>query len=647
MAIWSNPPGVQIFEDAAGLIPYTGDSRNIIYVVPSPTELQSSGTWSFSASVTLANGCAATGSVNLINRTKYFMGSTNDWNDPNNWSPVGVPTSANCVIIPDTYSANITGTVDGDAYNLNVQNGGNLDIQPNGTVTVQNFVDVDPTGTFTIENSGSLIQVQDQAHIDYVANTGDINMKRTTNVRNTDYVFWSTPVLNFPVSSISPTTSTGFIWDWNPTLSQGYAGDFGIWENTTENMINGKGYVIRGPNGYNSTLQNYTATFTGIANNGTITQSINRGTYTGADYAGPTALAVTNKDDNLNVIGNPYPSAIDAIAFMIANTEIEGAVHIWTHGIEISNTITDPFYEDYVYNYSINDYLTYNSTGSSSGAGVYNGKIPAGQGFFVTMLDTGATTETVTFTNTMRDRTNDNSGFYKTNNSNIENERHRIWLDLSNSNDQYNRILIGYVTGATEEKDRLFDATNINKTSFSLYSKVDDHKLLIQGRPLPFIDTDKVNLEAVLPANDEYTFSINSLDGLFEDQSQGIYIEDLKLQIIHDLRASPYTFNGESGLQENRFILRYTNENEQLGVEEIITNNELLIFSANNQITAISKSSNIKTFTMHDVNGRLLVNNSNLNISEYNINSNIYSTGTYLITVALQDGRKLTKKIIF
>ncbi len=652
LATWTQPPGVQIFEDAAGLIPYTGDSRNIIYVVPSPVELQTSSTWSFSASVTLANGCTAGGSVSLQNRTKYFMGATNDWNDPTNWSPAGVPTSANCVIIPNTYSANIASGIDGDAYNLNVQNGGTLDVQPTGTVTVQNFVDVDATGAFTIESTGSLIQVQDQLHADYVANTGDIDMKRIANIRRLDYVFWASPVANFPVTSISPGTNTGVIWEWNPTVVGNGAGNFGIWQNTTANMIDGKGYIVRGPDAFTTAYQNYTATFNGVPNNGTVNRTITRGTWIGGAYTGPTSLDPNNNSDNLNLIGNPFPSAIDAQAFMTANTTIEGAVHIWTHGTAPSTAIPDPFYADYGQNYTINDYITYNSTGTSTGAGVFSGNIGAGQGFFVTMEDTGLTSETVTFNNTMRSNTYGNADFYKTANPNDatvtnSNEKHRIWIDLTASNNQNNRILVGYVTGATEGKDRLFDATNINKSNFSLYSKIDDYKLLIQGRPVPFVETDKVNLDAVLPNDGEYTFAINSVDGLFEDENQGIYIEDLELEIIHNLRTSPYVFSGVSGLQEGRFILRYTDENKQLGIEEVITNNELSIFTANNQVTAVSNTSNIKSFTMHDVNGRLLVNNRNLNVTEYSINTNNYSTGTYLVTIELNDGRSLTKKVVF
>jgi len=653
---WTNPGGVQIYEDAGATTLYTpGDLRNIVYVVPSAAELQLSSTWSFTASVTLANGCAATGTVVLQNRTKYFMGATNDWNNPNNWKPIGVPTSANCVIIPDTYSANIASGIDGDAYNLNVQNGGILDIQPTGTVTVQNFVDVDATGTFTIESEGSLIQVQDQGHVDYVANTGNINMKRTANIRKLDYVYWSTPVANFPVASISPTTSTSLIWEWNPTVALGYAGDFGIWQNTTENMIDAKGYIVRGPSAFTTAFQNYTATFSGVPNNGTVTRAITRGTWNSGPYTGPTALDPINDDDNWNLIGNPYPSAISADDFITANTDIEGAVHIWTHGTAPSSAIADPFYQDFVANYNVTDYITYNFTGPSTGASTtWSGNIASGQGFFVKMEHTSPTTsEVVTFDNTMRDRGHGNDEFYRTASPTVNttvtnsNEKHRIWLDLIAPNNQNNRILVGYVTGATDGKDRLFDATNINKSNFNLYSKVDEHKLLIQGRPVPFVDTDKVDLEAILPSNGEYKFAINSLDGLFEDETQGIYLEDKELDIIHDLRDSPYTFNADSGVQENRFVLRYTDGNKLLDIEEVITNNELSIFTANNHVTAVSNTSNIQSFTMYDINGRLLANNRNLNTTEHSLNTNNYSTGTYLVTIELKDGRSLTKKVVF
>jgi hypothetical protein len=655
LATWSQPPDVLIYKDPAGTIVYDGDKRSKIYVLPSIAELQASSTWSFTADVVLENGCSANGTVFLENRTKYFTGSDNDWNTASNWSPVGIPDATNCIIIPDTYSANISNTVDGEGYSLDIQDTGTLDIQPNGSVTIQNFVNVDNTGKFTIEDSGSLIQVQDQTDPNYVANTGNIDMKRITNIRKLDYVYWSTPVANFPITSISPLTPNGLIWNWIPTTIQGYAGDFGIWQNANENMINGKGYAVRGPNDYNTTFQNYTASFNGVPNNGIITKSIKRGIYTGVDYTGPTSTMVTNTDDNLNLVGNPYPSEIDAQIFLSENTFIEGAIHIWTHGIAPSNVISDPFYDDYVLNYSINDYLTYNSTGASTGAGTFNGYISSGQGFFITMEDNATTDELITFKNSMRNKTYSNNEFYKIAETDNEINKHRIWLDLVNSDNINNRILVGYVDGATNSKDRLYDAYNINKTNFSLYSKAEENKLLIQGRSTPFLVNDKVEIEVVLPDNGLYRLALHEVDGLFEDENQGIYIEDTKLKVIHNIKETPYEFTGDIGKSKERFLLRYTDgskpveENEEIiaeSIEETIET-QLSIFSFNQKIKAISKPNKIINFLIYDISGKLLLEKQNLDTNEYIVETNNISSGTYLVVVKLEDGRKITKKIIF
>src|SRR5690606_23624541 len=127
----------------------------------------------------------------------------------------------------------------------------------------------------------------------------------------------------------------------------------------------------------------YTAMFSGKPNNGIITLPIARGDWNGGTYVnGVSPTLGTNDDDNWNLIGNPYPSAIDAIDFLTANPNIEGFINIWTHGNLPSSSVSDPFYNDYVYNYTSNDYITYNATGASTGPATYNGFIPAGQGFF-------------------------------------------------------------------------------------------------------------------------------------------------------------------------------------------------------------------------------------------------------------------------
>ena len=80
---------------------------------------------------------------------------------------------------------------------------------------------------------------------------------------------------------------------------------------------------------------------------------------------------------------------ISAIDFLNANTVLEGFINLWTHGVLPSESLPDPFYEDNNgFNYDANDYLTYNSTGSTTGPGSFNGYIAAGQSFMVN-LDNG------------------------------------------------------------------------------------------------------------------------------------------------------------------------------------------------------------------------------------------------------------------
>ena len=149
-------------------------------------------------------------------------------------------------------------------------------------------------------------------------------------------------------------------------------------------MATGKGYIVRGPDSYTTTPQNFTANFTGVPNNGDLTSPIDRGTYDGVDYnTGVSTTLATKDDDNWNLLGNPYPSAIHADSFLATNTNIVGFIKLWTHGTLPSSATADPFYQNYVQNYTVADYVTYNYLGASTPT--FDGNIAAGQGFFVLM----------------------------------------------------------------------------------------------------------------------------------------------------------------------------------------------------------------------------------------------------------------------
>ncbi|MFD2915534.1 GEVED domain-containing protein [Psychroserpens luteus] len=642
LATWSTGSTLNVFIDPAGTVPYTGIPISTIYVVPTVADLQSSIVWSFSATVTLANGCSASGSVSLENRTRYFTGATDDWNDSNNWKPAVVPTPENCVIIPDTYTSNINGTTDGDALNVTIQNGGSLNIEPNGSLTIVNFSDIKPGGNFEIENGASLIQV------DNVTNTGTGDVKRNSaNVRDTDYIYWSSPVNAFNLSSISP--SSPYKYQWIPTVAANAPGGFGDWTSASGNMTLGKGYIVRaGTNSSDTSADTaVNSIFRGIFNNGNINMPISSGTYNGFDYTGPSSTTVTRNDDNWNLIGNPYPSAIDAQDFLAANTNIEGAVHIWTHGTQIGTSNLDPFYEDFGLNYSVNDYLTYNSSGASSGAGTFGGYIASGQGFFV-MMNHGAADTDVNFDNSMRHKLYDNSEFYRTQQlrtTNNELERHRIWLSIISPSNETATSLVGYIEGATLAKDRMFDAYGLENNAMNLFSLINDERMLIQGRPLPFNVNDQVPVGAVFPDAGNYTIAIHSVDGLFEDENQNIYLEDLELNIIHNLRNQPYSFNTDSGAIENRFILRYTDDT--LSTEEFNKIKDLSISAPKNEYIKITSNKNvIKDIVVYDLLGRVLIERKNSLKSEVIINDINNASGTYIVKVTLVNGLQKTQKVI-
>ena len=550
------------------------------------------------------------------------------------WSN-GEPTLSKKAILNGNYNTTTHGNI--DACSLTVNLGLTATITSGHYFNIQN--DVTVLGTLDILNNGSLVQISDSG-----INTGNISMKRDTNIRKLDYVFWSSPVSAFSVLNVSPLTPSNLIWQWETTTGNPNSG-WGSWINANENMVAGKGYTVRGPNNFTTTSQIYTANFIGVPNNGIITKSIARGVYQGNDYTGNNGIIITQNDDDWNLVGNPYPSSIDAMDFLEANANIEGFINIWTHETLPSTSVSNPFYNSYVYNYSASDYITYNATGPSTQDG-FDGKIASAQSFFVNMVDGGSDiSQSILFNNSMRNKMYNNSQFFK--NENTSNgEKNRIWLDLISTSNTVNRILIGYVEGATLNRDRLFDAITKVGNNQNFYSVIDENPFKIQGRTVPFDSNDQVKLGMKLVASGNYSIAISSVDGLFSNANQMIYLEDKQLGIIHNLRQSPYTFTNDSGRIDNRFILRYTNsllDNSEFDLSE----SNVVIYPSNTFIVINSKQNKIKEYIIYDALGRTLSSMNKVNSDKSIVNSIERNNQVLIVKVTLENGFIITKKIIF
>lgn len=605
---------------------------------------------------------------------------TSDWNTAGNWSHNTVPDDSDHVIIPDitTTSGRFPIVLGGAPIPPAVSRAGCLTIQHNGVIeignggrlfvtdgiTVEENVPTETDGKLLIRSGGNLVQIN-EGPVNSNNNNGSIKMQRSVSgVANDSYIYWSSPVEAFDVADVSPGSTN--IFEWNPTTSP--AIPYGNWVNpTTVDMSQGRGYIIRDiigttPEGGTITPPATTVEFIGVPRNGELTTTISRGNHLAGNYPGAGNTMATPLDDNWNLIGNPYPSSISADAFIAANAtaisddntpSIIGTIWLWRHE-QTTSAINDPFYGDYYYNYDGNQYAEYNYTGSNPTG--FDGNIASGQGFFVLMEDIpGPTLSTnITFNNSMRyftisgdfDAYGNNSFFRTANNNTNGIERHRIWVDLIKPNNEASSILIGYIENATNEVDRLYDAYELNRDGTRIYSIIDTQEFSIQGRALPFDQEDRVPLGIVINDNGIHKIAINTLDGLFEGENgQNIYLEDSYTNIIHDLRASPYTFTAEAGTYNDRFTLRYNNN--ALSVNDFEILNGIKIFEEHENLVIKSQYESIESVEVYDILGRTLFSNKTINSNRLQIESIEPSELTLFLKIKLVNGQQKIEKIIF
>ena len=203
--------------------------------------------------------------------------------------------------------------------------------------------------------------------------------------------------------------------------------------------------------------------------------------------------------------------------------------------------------------------------------------------------------------------------------------------------------MVAYVEGATTGKDRMFDAFTDYKLAQNFYSLIDNQVMAIQGKGLPFEQEDRVPLGVKIPSNGIYKIAIAAVDGLFES-GQNIYLEDKSLGVIHDLRQNPYSFTGVSGIVNDRFVLRYTNET--LGGDDFINNSDVLIFSSD-VISVNAMSRTIQNVKIYNVLGQLLLDSDAVNSDTFETSKLQKNNTTLLVQVTLENGIKVTKKIVF
>lgn len=537
---------------------------------------------------------------------------TTIWNG-SNWSN-GVPTKNTKAIFNGDYSTTM-GNV--SACEIAVSTGKTITINTGQYIEVQN--DAAISGNIVVENGGSFLQVREDSS-NTLASGGKFTMKRTTSpIRKFDFVYWSSPVQGQTLYNLSPDTRFDKYYKYDPAV-----GNWVTINNGTETMEVGKGYIARAPNEFSETVAAPFATaFVGKPNNGPINVAL-----------------VKSAVDNTNLIGNPYPSAIDAKLFLndAANVNIiGGTVYLWTHVTAISQVQGTN-----TYGYASDDYAAYNKIGgvkTNATGTVFQGKIAAGQSFFVEALASG----TAVFKNSMRLKS-DNQQFYKQAvDPSINNDAdNRFWLNLTNDQGAFKQILLGFANGATDGYDQQYDGLMLNGNSYvNFYSVVDQKNLVIQGRGLPFSDSQVIALGFSAQVAGSYTITLDGFDGLFNNQA--IYLIDKLTHTVQNLKDAAYTFNTTTGTFNDRFEVRFVNGTLSTQNPMAVANETIVI--AQNQEVHIKSDSTLKSLAIYDLNGKLLYSKQHIETLTFNTGKlNIHSQ---IILVSIENNLgTVTKKLI-
>ncbi|WP_136482084.1 T9SS sorting signal type C domain-containing protein [Cognatitamlana onchidii] len=560
------------------------------------------------------------------------------------WS--GTPDLTTEVLFKSDYSTS-SGNV--QCCSVIVNTGATLTINNGSFIEIENNTSIN--GNLIVETSGNFVQNGVGASAGTFTGTATLN--KTTPLKDEwyYYTYWGSPVVGETIGNVFPNVLFDWRYSFNAanfvdTDGDDIDDDGNDWEiaGAGDTMTPGVGFAVAGERSSSGAYPR--------ADNISFT-----GTFNTGDISVPITYGAGNPNIRWNFIGNPYPSAIDFVAFHLANASVlEGVAYFWDQGTPpASGSLSGDDYA--VFTVGTGGVGARGDTGAKP-----NGFVASGQGFFIparTSL-TSPSGHSATFTNAMRSADPTSNGqFFKTSTTKtlkttaINPLENKLWVNLTSNNGVFNQILIGYVENATDAFDGMsYDAPKLLTFNYAtaFYSKIDNDntKYVIQGKNINSINEDeviKLGLITNIEQETVYKFSIDNIEGEFLS-SNAIYLKDNLLSIIHNLNDSDYSFTSEVGEFNDRFEIVFSEK--ALSIDDKLSqNNSLRIIELNDGFVQFKTSEQllIKKVSIYDVLGRQLYNLKGNKSTETYMLSNL-SNATYIVKVQLSNGSVLTKKII-
>ena len=524
-----------------------------------------------------------------------------------------------------TISGTDTKTLGGSLIQVNenlslTTSGVTLSVEDEKTISVAG--NVSNEGSIIIENKGSLVQTGADSTI---SGDGIYQLNKTSLPLNYyyDYVYWSSPIAPGNLTMGDILSDAWRYYRFDPTI----VGDDGqlypgwVMLSSTDVAAAGVGYAISAPENHTAG-ESISVSFVkdnDPFNNGDITVNVYKKDGDGGDN---------------NLLGNPYPSAIDFNAFANDNAAIDASYSLWTNcaGLDADNHHQNSGYSTYVV--SGTNTAACSDDGGTAQAGQY---IATGQGF---MVVANTDESSVTFKNSHR-MSGNNTGFL----NRPATDRDVVWVDIKDDEGHFNQIAVGFYEGATGEYDRMFDAKDPNTDNgFCLSSLLNGEKLVIQGLDRSEVADKTVPLFIENDATRNITFHLDHLIGF---DNVDIYLRDNELNTTHDLKATDYLTTVEAGNDASRFELIFVRG--PLEVEELEIDPETVWLTQNEGVFELktNQDERITALQVYDVNGKLLYENNEINDNHMQVDLRHVATGNLLLfRTQINDKYLLVKKAI-
>lgn len=410
----------------------------------------------------------------------------------------------NISITPHTsssYASNGEAIVSGNFKSLTINSGVTAQVKDNSYISISKKIK--NKGTLVAPSGTSIVQT---STTDQNQGTGTYRVEQQTPVYpgDTYYSFWSAPITNNAMTTVFSGSNSNNFYSYNATLN--IDKDLAwVSESSNTSMTPGKGYLTTPTIGINNASE--TRVFSGThLNNGDISLGL---TYYGD---------ISVDSNNWNLLGNPYPSAIDYSDFQADNPDLDNTV--WKFSQSQATFV-------------VSDYKTY-TVGMGGSPATTTEDISSCQGFFVQQINNAV--NSVTFKNSHRETVASDT-FFKAGAENIE----RFWVQASHPNGNFQQILVGFRDDASHGKDQYDGQIKPANPYVEFAAVVDSTDLAICG-----MKTLGINDVVVLPLmfmtydSAQFTIHIDSMDNIHS--ATKIYLKDNILDSLINLKTSSYTF---------------------------------------------------------------------------------------------------------